>query len=96
MTRTDESVLAILQGCGNLRRYHGCIQSLTPRELQLLTVLCENGLNNREVAERLIITEGTVKVYLSRIMSKLSIHTRGALIAQYWREWRPTPAPVAS
>jgi DNA-binding NarL/FixJ family response regulator len=52
------------------RRY-----SLTWREGQLVTLLCE-GLKNKEIATILRITEGTVKVYLSRLFEKLDVKDR--------------------
>ena len=52
------------------RRVH-----LTPRERQLTTLLAQ-GLRNKEIAFRLGITEGTVKVYLSKLYSKLGVSDR--------------------
>jgi two-component system nitrate/nitrite response regulator NarL len=43
--------------------------NLTPRERQLSCLLAQ-GLKNKEIAYRLGITEGTVKVYLSRLYEK--------------------------
>jgi DNA-binding NarL/FixJ family response regulator len=52
------------------RRY-----SLTRREGQLVALLSQ-GLKNKEVATALEISEGTVKVYLSRLFQKLGIKDR--------------------
>jgi DNA-binding NarL/FixJ family response regulator len=48
---------------------------LTGREMQLVRLL-GLGLKNREIAEKLEITEGTVKVYLSRLFQKLGVNDR--------------------
>jgi DNA-binding NarL/FixJ family response regulator len=48
---------------------------LTGRETQLIRLLSQ-GLKNREIAEVLSITEGTVKVYLSRLFQKLEVKDR--------------------
>jgi two-component system, NarL family, nitrate/nitrite response regulator NarL len=48
---------------------------LTGRETQLVRLL-GLGLKNREIAETLDITEGTVKVYLSRLFQKLGVNDR--------------------
>jgi len=48
---------------------------LTPREVDLVRMVAE-GLRNKEIAERLCITEGTVKTHLSNIYKKLGIETR--------------------
>ena len=52
------------------RRY-----SLTRREGQLVSLL-SNGLKNKEIATALNISEGTVKVYLSRLFQKLGVKDR--------------------
>lgn len=53
-----------------LRRFH-----LSPREGQLV-VLLSQGLKNKEIAEVLGITEGTVKVYLSKLYEKVGAKDR--------------------
>ena len=52
--------------------------SLAPRERQLISFV-RTGLRNREIAERLGVTEGTVKVYLHAIFEKLGVSTRTEL-----------------
>lgn len=49
--------------------------SLTRREGQLVTLLSQ-GLKNKEIATALNISEGTVKVYLSRLFQKLGVKDR--------------------
>ena len=51
---------------------------LTERERQIILVLAE-GITNKEIARRLGLTEGTVKVHLHRIYRKLGIANRTAL-----------------
>lgn len=48
---------------------------LTEREMEVLAQL-GYGLNNKEIAEKLFITEGTVKNHVSNIISKLSVRDR--------------------
>jgi DNA-binding CsgD family transcriptional regulator len=48
---------------------------LTGREIQLIRLLAL-GLKNKEIAATLSITEGTVKVYLSRLFQKLGVKDR--------------------
>ena len=57
----------------------GCLQGnparLTARETELLDLLSQ-GLKNKEIAYLLRLTEGSVKVYLSRIFKKLGVSDR--------------------
>jgi DNA-binding NarL/FixJ family response regulator len=53
--------------------------TLTPRELDLVRMVAQ-GLRNRQIAERLSITEGTVKVHLHNIYDKLGLDGRLALL----------------
>lgn len=48
---------------------------LTEREQEVLHLIAE-GLNNRDIAERLVISEKTVKTHVSSILGKLSLADR--------------------
>jgi two-component system nitrate/nitrite response regulator NarL len=58
---------------------------LTARELEIVRLAAE-GLRNREIAERLTITEGTVKIHLHNIYEKLGVTGRSQLILTATRE----------
>jgi DNA-binding NarL/FixJ family response regulator len=49
--------------------------TLTNREGQLVTLLAQ-GRKNKEIATALMISEGTVKVYLSRLFQKVGVKDR--------------------
>jgi DNA-binding NarL/FixJ family response regulator len=53
-------------------------QILTPREIQLVRLVAQ-GLRNREIAEQLHITEGTVKAHLHNVYRKIEVETRVAV-----------------
>lgn len=53
---------------------------LTERELDVLALMIE-GLNNREIGERLIISSATVKNHVSNILSKLGTTSRTQAVA---------------
>jgi RNA polymerase sigma factor (sigma-70 family) len=56
------------------------VDELTEREKEVLELVAQ-GLSNKEVAQRLNLSEGSVKVYVSRILDKLQVSTRtGAAI----------------
>lgn len=51
------------------------VEGLTPREHEVLTLLAD-GLHNREIAERMGVSEHTVKFHLGAIFGKLGASTR--------------------
>src|SRR5215831_7980507 len=53
--------------------------ALTQREGQLVSLLSQ-GLKNKEIATALLISEGTVKAYLSRLIRKLGVNDRYELV----------------
>lgn len=53
---------------------------LSPRETEVLT-LVGKGLTNCQIAERLVVTPGTVKTYLQRILEKLHLGSRSEAMA---------------
>lgn len=55
------------------------LDGMTEREQEICTMLVE-GLTNKQIAETLYISEGTVKNYISSIYDKTGIHDRAKLI----------------
>ena len=62
---------------GPFRRNEARLQQLgiTPRELEILEAMAA-GLSNREIAERLFVSENTVKTHAARLFAKLSARRR--------------------
>jgi DNA-binding NarL/FixJ family response regulator len=65
--------------------------ALTARERELV-VLATEGLSNKEIARRLGVTEGTVKIHLHNVYQKLGVTNRTAMTAlalahrdKFWR-----------
>jgi two-component system nitrate/nitrite response regulator NarL len=56
--------------------------ALTERERQIIRLVSE-GLSNKQIARRLNLTEGTVKVHLHNIFQKLQVTSRTALAAHH-------------
>ena len=60
---------------------HGLIENLSNREMEILHLVAA-GDSNKEIAEKLVITEGTVKNHLSSILGKLSARDRTQAVAR--------------
>jgi DNA-binding NarL/FixJ family response regulator len=66
---------------------------LTPREKEVVRLICR-GLRNKQIAENLHITPGTVKVHLMHIFEKTGLKDRLAL-AVHGREMVGVEAPAS-
>lgn len=54
---------------------------LTDREVEIMRLL-RDGLTNREIAERLVVSTGTVRTHLENIFRKFEVRTRTAAVAR--------------
>ncbi|MFC8824976.1 response regulator [Streptomyces sp. NPDC057137] len=59
-------------------------EGLTRREVDVVRLLAK-GLNNRQVAREMVVSQATVKTHLNHVLAKLALDDRGALIAWAWR-----------
>ncbi|HKF22213.1 MAG TPA: response regulator transcription factor [Candidatus Angelobacter sp.] len=62
---------------------------ITPRELEILRLIAA-GLSNREIAERLFVSENTVKTHSSRVFDKLGARRRTQAV-QFGKQARLIP-----
>ncbi|MCW3490180.1 response regulator transcription factor [Dethiobacter alkaliphilus] len=62
-----------------------CLEQLTPREKDIVELVVQ-GLSNKEIAEQLYISEGTVRNTLSVVLEKLQLRDRTQLAIHYWRK----------
>ena len=62
---------------------------LTPRELEILGLIAQ-GLSNKEIGERVFVSENTVKTHASRVFDKLGARRRTEAV-QLGKSWRLIP-----
>ncbi len=77
MVKIDEMTRQVTLNIGALERDFG----LTKREIEILVNIF-NGLKNAEIAEKLFISEITVKKHLQHIFGKTGASSRTALVRQ--------------
>ena len=79
---------------GQTAALHRELSTLTPRELEVLRMLAR-GLSNAELAERLRLSDATVKTHVARILSKLRLRDRAQAIVVAYETGLVTPGSRA-
>jgi DNA-binding NarL/FixJ family response regulator len=65
---------------------------LTPREREILGLIGE-GLRNPDIAEKLVISEATVKTHINNLFAKAGFHSRADAVRYALRHQRPEADP---
>ncbi|MGI6069916.1 MAG: response regulator transcription factor [Blautia sp.] len=60
---------------------------LAPREMEVVE-LAAQGMNNREIAQKLCLSEGTVRNYISTVLDKLYLRDRTQLVVFYYQKMK--------
>src|SRR5207248_4867867 len=76
----DELLARLRAALRRLEPNAGVAPLLTPREREVLTLLAE-GLEQNEIAERLVISPKTVGSHIERILGKLGVRSRAQAVA---------------
>jgi DNA-binding CsgD family transcriptional regulator len=79
-----EAIAYVRRARGTRKRPSGGWESLTPTELEIVRHTAA-GLTNPEIAERMFVSRGTVKVHLSHVYAKLGLRNRSEVAAEATR-----------
>ncbi len=78
----EDAILENLAKNTDVRASGFCEDGYTAREMDIIKAVAE-GLSNKEIANKLFITEGTVKNYITSILAKENLSHRTALAVYY-------------
>lgn len=81
-TVLDERVFNKIAGLGHIKNADFDETMFTQRELEIIKEVAE-GLSNKEIAQKLFISEGTVKNYISSVLDKVSLSHRTQIAVYY-------------
>lgn len=80
-SEVTDKIPTVLSSVG---KFDGAKHGLSDKETEIVELVAE-GLNNKEIADRLFLSEGTVRNYLSIILEKLSLRDRTQLAIFYYK-----------
>jgi DNA-binding NarL/FixJ family response regulator len=68
---------------GGIKKTEGVFERLTPREKEVVEAVAE-GLSNQEIADRLYLSNGTVRNHISTILEKTELNHRTQIAVRWY------------
>lgn len=90
VTRRLVEAFARQRGAAGAGEHPAGLNTLTSREVEVLKLIAR-GLSNHEIADRLYISEATVKTHLNRTMTKLALGSRAQAVVVAYETGLVTP-----
>ena len=59
---------------------------LSTREKEVAALVCQTGMTNKQAADKLFVSEKTIKFHLTNIYKKLGVQNRAMMIVRYLSE----------
>lgn len=81
----QEDILKYVRGKISSASTGEIFKELTPRELEVVRLIAE-GLSNRQIAERLFLSDGTVRNHISSILEKTGLEHRTQIAVMWLRK----------
>jgi two-component system, OmpR family, sensor kinase len=79
-TELAQAVLEQAEARGRRHALEAMLEQLTPRQLEV-AVLIANGYSNQQIAERLVLTSGTVANHVAQLLERLGMDSRAQVAA---------------
>lgn len=80
----DAEIISKIKPDTPVKESKSTLPQLSDRERDIIKLVAD-GKNNREIAEELFLSEGTVRNYISEVLSKLTLRDRTQLAIYYYK-----------
>lgn len=80
----DEEIISKIKADSPAAPKRPAAPNLSERETEIIKAVAD-GLNNKEIAAQLFLSEGTVRNYISELLSKLELRDRTQLAVFYYK-----------
>ena len=80
----DEEIISKIKADSPAQPKKAAVPELSERETEIIKAVAD-GLNNKEIAGQLFLSEGTVRNYISELLGRLELRDRTQLAIFYYK-----------